>query len=418
LVTVSGSNFHAGATVLFGGSTASSVTVSSATQVQAVTPTHIAGRIDVTVRNVDSESSTLSSGFAYDVLLPTVTSVSPNTGSTGGGTTVTITGANFLAGAVVLFGTASAPTVTIDSATQIQAVTPANAAGAVNVVVQNPDGHTATLAGGFDYSTGSGPYLFQDGFESGDFSKWSSAYGHGNNCASPNGSDACGVQVLNQLPHGGGYSARMHYAISAALSGNRDDNVALVKMWANGPSGSPGAPGLTNFHIRGFVRFQNNGGNLSSGVVTQRKLFYLKHSTGGANFDWSVILNTYDYGGNGTGQVAFINAPNCGGVVNVLYPSNTYVKFDTWYSIEMQVKVSDPNTANGILAAWINGVPVAFQPGYDGSTVNAMNMRCAAGDGINILEVGQQADRDGNASMDEYRYWDDIVISNSYIGPK
>jgi hypothetical protein len=73
LVTVSGSNFHAGATVLFGGITASSVTVNSATQIQAVTPIHIAGTIDVTVRNADSESSTLSSSFVYAARLTSIT---------------------------------------------------------------------------------------------------------------------------------------------------------------------------------------------------------------------------------------------------------------------------------------------------------------------------------------------------------
>jgi cellulase (glycosyl hydrolase family 5)/IPT/TIG domain-containing protein/putative Ig domain-containing protein len=151
LVTVSGSNFHAGATVLFGGSTASSVIVKSATQIQAVTPIHIAGTMDVTVRNADSESSTLSSSFVFSVLTPTVNSVSPNSGSTGGRTTVTITGTNFQTGALVLFGTVSASTVTVNSGTQIQAVTAANAAGAVDVTVEDPGGQSNKMAGGFTY---------------------------------------------------------------------------------------------------------------------------------------------------------------------------------------------------------------------------------------------------------------------------
>ena len=126
-VTITGSNFKTGATVLFGGVAASSVTVSSATQIQAVTPAHIAGPIDVTVRSADSQSSTLSSSFAYNALLLSVASVSPNNGSTRGGTSVTITGTNFQTGALVLFGTANASAVTVNSATQIQAVSPSNA---------------------------------------------------------------------------------------------------------------------------------------------------------------------------------------------------------------------------------------------------------------------------------------------------
>jgi hypothetical protein len=107
--------------------------------------------MDVTVRNADSESSTLSSSFVYSVLTPTVNSISPNSGSTGGRTTVTITGTNFQTGALVLFGTVSASTVTVNSGTQIQAVTAANAAGAVNVTVEDPGGQSNKMAGGFTY---------------------------------------------------------------------------------------------------------------------------------------------------------------------------------------------------------------------------------------------------------------------------
>jgi IPT/TIG domain/Putative Ig domain len=66
LVTVSGSNFHAGATVLFGGITALAVIVGSATQIQAAAPDHnSAGIVDVTVRNLDGETSTHVDSFTY-----------------------------------------------------------------------------------------------------------------------------------------------------------------------------------------------------------------------------------------------------------------------------------------------------------------------------------------------------------------
>ncbi|WP_197081956.1 IPT/TIG domain-containing protein, partial [Silvibacterium bohemicum] len=44
---------------------------------------------------------------AASVPAPTVSGVSPNNGSTGGGTAVTITGTNFASGATVTFGTAA-----------------------------------------------------------------------------------------------------------------------------------------------------------------------------------------------------------------------------------------------------------------------------------------------------------------------
>src|SRR5205807_1874786 len=81
------------------------------------------------------------------------TSVNPNAGSTTGGTSVTITGSNFLSGASVKFGTASATNVSVVNATSITANTPANAAGAVNVTVTNSDGQNATLNNAYTYNS-------------------------------------------------------------------------------------------------------------------------------------------------------------------------------------------------------------------------------------------------------------------------
>ena len=63
----------------------------------------------------------------------TVTGLSPNTDSVAGGTTVTITGNNFISGATVNFGGTAATNVTVSSATQITAVDPAETAGTVDV---------------------------------------------------------------------------------------------------------------------------------------------------------------------------------------------------------------------------------------------------------------------------------------------
>ena len=70
---------------------------------------------------------------------PTVSGVSPNSGSTAGGTSVTISGTNFVNGATVTIGGTAATNVAVNSGTTITATTPAHAAGVVNVVVTNPD---------------------------------------------------------------------------------------------------------------------------------------------------------------------------------------------------------------------------------------------------------------------------------------
>ena len=113
-VTITGTNFAAGATVTFGGIAATNVVVVNGTTITATTPAG-AGAVTVTV-TVDGESGSSASGFTYTVPA-TVSSVSPNTGSTSGGTAVTITGTNFAAGATVTFGAAAATNVVVVNST-------------------------------------------------------------------------------------------------------------------------------------------------------------------------------------------------------------------------------------------------------------------------------------------------------------
>ena len=70
----------------------------------------------------------------------TVTNVTPNTGTTLGGTPVTITGTLFTGATAVTFDGVAATAVVVVNATTITAVTPAHAAGVVNVAVTSPTG--------------------------------------------------------------------------------------------------------------------------------------------------------------------------------------------------------------------------------------------------------------------------------------
>jgi len=173
-VTISGSNFRNGATVLFGSFKASNVAVMSSGSITATTPTGAAGsKVNVTVNNTDGTTATLANAYAYTTAtaLPTVTGVSPNSGLAAGGTAVTISGFNFRNGATVLFGSGlKASNVAVVSSRSITARTPPGAAGSkVNVTINNTDGTTATLANAYTYTTASGAktnhyeYVFTDG---------------------------------------------------------------------------------------------------------------------------------------------------------------------------------------------------------------------------------------------------------------
>lgn len=84
---------------------------------------------------------------------PSVTGISPNNGSTLGTALVTIRGTGFDAregGPRVTFDGVPV-TVTFVTSTTITTTAPAHAAGAVDVVVTNPDGQSARLAQAFTY---------------------------------------------------------------------------------------------------------------------------------------------------------------------------------------------------------------------------------------------------------------------------
>ncbi|HEY1648228.1 MAG TPA: IPT/TIG domain-containing protein, partial [Terracidiphilus sp.] len=149
-VTITGIDFAAGATVMFGSAAATNVTVVNSTTITATAPAGSAGAVPITVTNPSAQSGSLSNAFTYTAP-PTVTGVSPNSGSNSGGTPVTITGTNFASGETVTFGSAAATNVTVVNSTTITATTPAGAVGAVTVTVTNSVGQSGSLASGFTY---------------------------------------------------------------------------------------------------------------------------------------------------------------------------------------------------------------------------------------------------------------------------
>jgi hypothetical protein len=82
---------------------------------------------------------------------PGVDSISPNGGPVAGGTGVTISGEALSGSTGVTFGGTAATGFLVNDPGTITCITPAHAAGAVNVVVQNPRGNV-TVTNGFTYA--------------------------------------------------------------------------------------------------------------------------------------------------------------------------------------------------------------------------------------------------------------------------
>ena len=134
--------------------------------------------------------------------------VLPSEGPAVGGTTSTLQGQNFHAGATVAFGGQQASSVNVAGATQIQATSPPNAAkGAVNIAAYFPSGWLALAPDGFSY----GPQILE---------------------VSPNAAPKGGSGEVQILGYGfGGDAAK----VSVTIAGS----AATVKQVENLPSLGP-----------------------------------------------------------------------------------------------------------------------------------------------------------------------------------
>jgi hypothetical protein len=77
--------------------------------------------------------------FTY-VTPPTVTAVNPNTGSTAGGTAITITGTDLTGASAITVGGTACTNVIVASATSATCTTPAGTAGTASVLVTTSGG--------------------------------------------------------------------------------------------------------------------------------------------------------------------------------------------------------------------------------------------------------------------------------------
>jgi len=386
-VTIIGTGFQSGAIVSFGAVLASATVINS-TQIQAVTPAEAAGTVNVTVQNPNGSRVTSNSAFSFfaSTSAPSISSISPNSNVSTGGATATIIGSNFSYGATVTFGSTAASLVTLVSPSQLRVVVPPGSpATTVNVAVTNPNGQKATLTSGFHY----GKVLFQDGFESGNFSAWSTVWTTTDNV------------VQSSHVHSGSRAARIYYSLAASATGtNRDNNRSFSKYFNSG-TGFPA--GLTHFFVRGYVYFQTP--LIGAGVDAQRKLYFAKNKPDAYN--WSYVLRTANM------QLVFAPQP---ALDSAYLPTDYNISWNladlqqnTWYSIEMETQLNTPCKHDGYLNVWVNGKQVLHLSNW--------NIRGCFTDGLGDFEVGNQLDTAATAAISEYRYWDDVVFADAYIGP-
>jgi hypothetical protein len=145
-VQIHGSGFDGPVKVLFGAVPAASVKKQSSSDLVAVSPRHAADTVHIRV-GTGCCTSPRRAADKFTFVGPVIKSVSPQKGPRTGGTAVTINGRGFGPGTVVTFGAHPAAAVTVSSATQIVATSPAHHAETVHIRVRTPDGLSAKGSG-------------------------------------------------------------------------------------------------------------------------------------------------------------------------------------------------------------------------------------------------------------------------------
>jgi large repetitive protein len=307
-VTITGTNFSGVTAVKFGPDFAATFTVNSSTSITAISPAGT-GTVDVTVTTSNGTSATSPSDQYIYVTGPTVSAVSPDSGPTTGGTSVTITGTSFTGATGVSFGGAAATNVNVVNATSITATSPAGS-GIVDVTVTTAGGTSATRAeDGFTYM----PTLSVGVSGHGTVTSTPSGISCGSTCSA---SFASGTQVtLTETPASGwvfsGWSGACSGAGSCVVTMNAAESVTAAFLIAQGGGG------LTRTFVSSSG-VDTNPCTVTAPCATFAQAFTLTQPTGIiAALDpgkYGPLTITYPVTVNGNGWAAITATPQGNGI--------------------------------------------------------------------------------------------------------
>ncbi len=148
-VTLHGDTFVAGVRVLFDGAPCRELQRVSDSELRCRTPPG-QGAADVTVAHDERGQGGLPDAFRY-IAPPRVDAVTPESGTSDGGTEIVVVGSGFVDGTVVTVGDVACLDIALIDDTWLTCTTGAAVPGVADVVVTNPDGQAGVLPGGFSY---------------------------------------------------------------------------------------------------------------------------------------------------------------------------------------------------------------------------------------------------------------------------
>ncbi len=150
-ITITGSDFRAGARVVLANQVyvdgdVGGCTVVDDSTITLTTRASVAGTYDLVVQDVTGPEGRTGNGFTF-AALPQIESTFPASGWSGGGTVVRLRGSDFVAGSTVRIDGNLQSGVTVSSASSLSFTTSAGLAGGPYVLeLETPGGETATTA--------------------------------------------------------------------------------------------------------------------------------------------------------------------------------------------------------------------------------------------------------------------------------
>jgi hypothetical protein len=156
-VTISGTDFTGTTDIKFDGTSATSIVVVNSTTITCDTPAHAAGVVDVDLYNPAGDYNYPAS---YTYTVATLVSLSPVAGNIAGGDSVTLTGTNLTGATDVKFDGTSATSIVVVDDSHVTCLTPAHAAGTVDVQIFTPAGNPSLVAS-YEYDDAPRPRITQ-----------------------------------------------------------------------------------------------------------------------------------------------------------------------------------------------------------------------------------------------------------------
>lgn len=139
-ITIIGYGLSDATGVEIDGDPVDSFEIISDTEIRAITASHAGGTATVNLVVTDPDGNSAPVDFDYVDPAAEIDTLSPTTGGTAGGTAVTVNGSWFGDATAVTFGGTPGTSFTVVNDGVIEVDSPAHAAGAVDVIVESPNG--------------------------------------------------------------------------------------------------------------------------------------------------------------------------------------------------------------------------------------------------------------------------------------